>query len=276
MPVTMRTMLLPAGEMIPLLGQGTCGMGEHRGAHSAEVAALRTGFDLDMTLIDTAETYGDGGVEEVVAEAIAGQRDRVFIVSKVHPHHASSLSVLTSCDRSLRRLRTDRIDLYLLHWRGNVALSETIEAFEALKATGKIRYWGVSNFSIDDLKDLAAVPMGKSVQINQVAYNLMRRGIERDLLPWCRERGLPIMAHSPMERGQLARDGRLARMADRYGVSRARLALAWILSQEGVVAIPKAAAAEHVRDNRAALELRLAPADMVELDRCFAPQIGNR
>lgn len=276
MPATMRTILLPAGETIPLLGQGTWGMGEHRGAHRAEVVALRTGIDLDMTLIDTAETYGDGGAEEVVGEAITGQRDRVFIVSKVHPHHAARIGVLTSCDRSLRRLRTDRIDLYLLHWRGNVALSETIEAFETLKAAGKIRYWGASNFSIDDLKDLAAVPKGKSVQINQVAYNLRRRGIERDLLPWCRERGLPIMAHSPIERGQLARDGRLARMADRYGVSRARLALAWILSQEGVVAIPKAATAEHVRDNRAALELRLAPADMVELNRCFDPQIGNR
>jgi diketogulonate reductase-like aldo/keto reductase len=238
------------------------------------MTALQTGIDLGMTLIDTAEAYADGGAEEVVGEAVLGQRDNVFIVSKVHPHHSSRLGVLTSCDRSLKRLRTDRIDLFLLHWRGNVALSETIEAFETLKATGKIRYWGVSNFSIDDVKDLAAVPMGKSVQINQVAYNLMRRGIERDLLPWCRERGLPIMAHSPIERGQLARDGRLARTADRYGVSRARLALAWILRHEGVVAIPKAATAEHVKDNRKAVELRLAPSDLAELDRLFAPRIG--
>lgn len=276
MASAIRTILLPAGEPIPLLGQGTCGMGEHRESHKAEVAALRTGIDLDMTLIDTAETYGDGGAEEVVGEAAAGQRDKVFIVSKVHPHRSSRLRVLTSCDRSLKRLRTDWIDLYLLHWRGNVALSETIEAFETLKAAGKIRYWGVSNFGIDDLRDLAAVPMGKSVQTNQVAYNLMRRGIERNLLPWCRERGIPLIAHSPIERGQLAREGRLARIADRYGVSRARLALAWILSQEGVVAIPKAATAEHVKDNREALELRLAPADLAELNRLFSPQIGNR
>lgn len=264
-----RKTTLPAGEAIPVLGQGTAGMGEHNGSVRDEIAALRTGIDLGMTLIETSKSYGDGGAEAVVAEAVDGQREKVFIVSKVHPHHASRLGVITSCERSLRRLRTDRIDLFMLHWRGNVALAETVEAFEALRGAGKIRYWGVGNFLISDMKDLAAVPAGKSVQANQVAYNLTRRDIEGDLFPWCRERGVPIMAQSPIGGGHLARDGRLARTAERYGVSRAQLALAWVLRQDGVVAIPKAGNAQHVRENHDALDLRFAPADLVELDRVF-------
>lgn len=264
-----RKITLPAGEAIPVLGQGTAGIGEHSGSSRDEIAALKTGIDLGMTLIDTAESYADGGAEQVVAEAIDGQREKVFIVSKVHPHHASRLGVVTSCERSLRRLRTDRIDLFLLHWRGNVPLAETLDGFEALRSAGKIRYWGVGNFLIRDLEDLAAIPVGKLVQVNQIAYNLCRRDIECDLLPWCRERGVPIMAHSPICGGHLARDGRLARAAERYGCSRAQLALAWVLRQDGIVAIPKAGNVRHVRENRDALDLRLAPADLVELDRIF-------
>ncbi len=266
---TSRKTTLPAGEAIPVLGQGTAGMGEHRDSLREEITALRTGIDLGMTLLDTAESYGDGGAEEVVADAVDGQREKVFIVSKVHPHHASRLGVITSCERSLRRLRTDRIDLFLLHWRGNVALAETVDAFEALRSAGKIRYWGVGNFLISDMKDLAAVPAGKSVQANHVTYNLSRRDIEGDLLSWCRDRGVPIIAHSPIAAGHLARDGRLARMAERYGISRAQLALAWVLRQDGVVAIPKAGNAHHVRQNHDALDLRFAPADLIELDRIF-------
>ncbi len=276
MPTAIRTTRLPGGDDVPVLGQGTWGMGEKPIRRTGEVAALRLGVELGMTLIDTAEMYGDGGAEEVVGEAFAGRRDEVFIVSKVLPTHASRLGVVTACDHSLRRLRTDRIDLYLLHWRLGTPLAETVAGFEALKAAGKIRHWGVSNFDIADMIELAGVADGRDVQTDQVLYNLGRRGIEHDLLPWCRERAIPVMAYSPVEQGVLAADGRLARIADRYGVSRAQVALAWVMHQDGVIAIPKASNPDHVRENRAALDIKLAPADMHELDRAYPPPTGKQ
>lgn len=276
MPTAIRTTRLPGGDNVPVLGQGTWGMGEKASRRAAEVAALRLGLDLGMTLIDTAEMYGDGGAEEVVGEAVSGRRDEVYIVSKVLPTHASRLGVATACDRSLRRLGTDRIDLYLLHWRLGTPLAETVAGFETLKAAGKIRHWGVSNFDTADMAELAAVADGRNVQTDQVLYNLTRRGIEHDLLPWCRERGIPVMAYSPVEQGALAGDGRLARIADRYGVSRSQIALAWVLRKDGVIAIPKASTPEHIRDNRAAHDIRLAPADLQELDRAFPPPAGKQ
>lgn len=276
MSTAVRTTRLPGGDDVPVLGQGTWGMGEKPSRRTAEVTALRLGLDLGMTLIDTAEMYGDGGAEEVVGEAFAGRRDEVFIVSKVLPTHASRLGVVTACDHSLRRLRTDRIDLYMLHWRLGTPLAETVAGFEALKAAGKIRHWGVSNFDTADMIELAGVSDGRNVQTDQVLYNLRRRGIEHDLLPWCRERAIPVMAYSPVEQGVLAGDGRLARIADRYGVTRAQLALAWVLREEGVIAIPKASNPDHVRENRAALDIRLAPADLQELDRAYPPPAGKQ
>ena len=276
MPSYIRTMRLPGGDDIPVLGQGTWGMGEKPSRRAEEIAALRLGLDLGMTLVDTAEMYGDGGAEEVVGEAVSGRRDGVFIVSKVLPTHASRHGVVTACDRSLRRLRTDRIDLYLLHWRLGTPLADTVTGFEALKAAGKIRHWGVSNFDTADMIELAKVADGRNVQTDQVLYNLTRRGIEYDLLPWCREREIPLMAYSPVEQGILAVDGRLAGIADRNGVSRSQIALAWVLRQDGVIAIPKASKPDHVRENRAAHNIRLAPADLKELDRAFPPPAGKR
>ncbi|MDX2265502.1 MAG: aldo/keto reductase [Hyphomicrobiales bacterium] len=276
MPSTIRTVRLPAGEDVPVLGQGTWGMGEKSFRRADEVAALRLGLDLRMTLIDTAEMYGDGGAEIVVAEAISGRRNEVFIVSKVVPSHASRLGVLSACEQSLRRLRTDRIDLYLLHWRGGTPLAETVAAFEALKASGKIRHWGVSNFDAADMAELAGVANGKNVQTDQVLYNLTRRGVEYDLLPWCRERRIPVMAYSPVEQGVLAEDERLAKVANRHGLSRSQVALAWVLRQDGVIAIPKASSPDHVRENRAAHDLRLVSEDLYELDRAFPPPKAKR
>ncbi|MDW6025824.1 aldo/keto reductase [Mesorhizobium sp. BAC0120] len=266
-----RTTTLPTGEAVPVLGQGTWYMGEDSSRHGEEVAALRLGIDLGMTLIDTAEMYASGGAERVVADAVAGRRDEVFIVSKVLPSNASRHGVESACERSLVRLKTDVIDLYLLHWRGSVALSETVEAFEALKAAGKIRHWGVSNFDTDDMEELLALPAGSAVQTNQVLYNLGRRGIEHDLIPWCRTRRIPIMAYSPVEQGSLATSSRLADVARRHGASPAQIALAWTMRHDGVIAIPKASRPEHVRDNRAALDIDLTAEDLTELDRLFPP-----
>lgn len=265
------TLTLPSGEAVPVLGQGTWMMGERGARKAEEVAALRLGIELGMTLIDTAEMYADGGSEEVVAEAIRGRRDEVFLVSKVLPHNASRQGTIAACERSLRRLGTDRLDLYLLHWRGPHPLADTVAAFEQLKADGKIRHWGVSNFDTDDMAELMAVPGGRACQTNQVLYNLTRRGIEYDLLPWSRERGMPIMAYSPIEQGRLARGGRLAEVAARHGVTPAQIALAFVLGQPGVLAIPKATVAAHVRQNRAALDVALTAEDRGALDAAFPP-----
>jgi diketogulonate reductase-like aldo/keto reductase len=272
----MKRLLLPSGAGIPALGQGTWYMGEDQAARQAEVAALRLGLDLGMTLIDTAEMYGEGGAEEVVGEAIAGRRDEVFLVSKVYPHHADRRGVQEACERSLRRLATERIDLYLLHWRGNVPLAETLEAFTRLREQGKIGDFGVSNFDLDDMQEAAALPGGELIATDQVLYNLSQRGIEWDLLPWCRERGMPVMAYSPLEsnpleQGSLLANPALAAVAQRHEVAPAQVALAWLLRQDGVVVIPKAVQPRHVRENRAALELAQAldAEDLARLDAGF-------
>jgi diketogulonate reductase-like aldo/keto reductase len=270
----MKRLLLPSGSEMPVLGQGTWNMGEDPAARRDEVAALRLGMDLGMTLIDTAEMYGEGGAEEVVGEAIAGRRDDAFIVSKVYPHNADRRGVQAACERSLRRLGTERIDLYLLHWRGNVPLAETLEAFVRLREQGKIGDFGVSNFDTGDMEEAAALPGGGLIATDQVLYNLTRRGIEWDLLPWCRERRMPLMAYSPLEsnpqeQGRLLGDPQLAAVARRHGVTPARVALAWVLRHEGVAVIPKAVRPQHVRDNRAALDLVLTPEDLAQLDAAF-------
>jgi diketogulonate reductase-like aldo/keto reductase len=265
------TTALRSGEKVPSLGLGTFGMGEDRGRRKAEVAALRIGLDLGMTLIDTAEMYADGGAEKVVAQAIAGRRDDVFIVSKVLPEHAARRDVIAACERSLKRLKTDRIDLYLLHWREDTPLDQTIDAFEALVRAHKIRHWGVSNFDVDDMQELVRLPAGRLVAANQVMYNLNRRGIEHDLMPWCRRRHIPIMAYSPLDEGRLLGSRKLKSIAARLGATTAQVALAWLLQQKGVIAIPKAANPAHVHDNHAALGLRLTRADLAMLDRAFPP-----
>ncbi|TPI14755.1 aldo/keto reductase [Mesorhizobium sp. B4-1-3] len=276
MPSTVRTLKLPSGEAVPVLGQGTWKMGEDRRRRADEVAALKLGLDLGITLIDTAEMYASGGAEEVVAEAIAGRRDETFLVSKVLPSNASRTSVKRACESSLKRLSTDRIDLYLLHWPGSVPLSETVEAFEALRAEGNIRYWGVSNFDTDEMEDLVGLSSGGNVQTNQVLYNLSRRGPEFDLAPWCAERGIPLMAYSPVEQGALARNARLEAVASRHNATAAQIALAWMMAQPGVIAIPKAGRQEHVRQNAAALDIELTPEDFAELDRAFPPPTRKR
>jgi diketogulonate reductase-like aldo/keto reductase len=268
----MRYLRLPGGdEELSVLGLGTWGMGEARGRDPDVVAALRLGLDLGMTLVDTAEMYGEGGAEEVVGKAIAGRRDEVFLVSKVYPHNATRRGTVTACERSLKRLGTDRLDLYLLHWRGDVPLAETLDAFAALRQAGKIRRWGVSNFGMTDMAELWSLSGGTECAANQVLYNLSRRGIEWDLLPWCRERRVPVMAYSPIEQGRLLRQRTLGKVADRRGVTAAQVALAWLLARSPVIVIPKAADIGHVRQNRAALDLALAPEEFAELDRAFPP-----
>ena len=271
-----RTTTLPSGEALPVLGQGTWKMGEDGRRHADEVKALQLGLDLGMTLIDTAEMYASGGAEKVVAEAIAGRRDEVFLVSKVLPSNASRAGVQRACENSLRRLATDRIDLYLLHWPGSVPLTETVEAFEALKAAGKVRHWGVSNFDTDEMEELVGLRDGGNVQTNQVLYNLSRRGPEFDLVPWSRQRGIPLMAYSPVEQGALARNARLEAIAARHNATAAQIALAWVMAQPGVIAIPKASRPEHVRQNVAALDIRLTSEDFAELDRAFPPPTRKR
>jgi len=276
MPSTIRTTTLPSGEAIQVLGQGTWKMGEDSRRRADEVNALKLGLDLGLTLIDTAEMYASGGAEEVVAQAIAGRRAEVFVVSKVLPSNASRAGVQRACENSLKRLRTDRIDLYLLHWPGSVPLAETVEAFEALRRAGKIRHWGVSNFDTEDMEDLAGLPDGGNVQTNQVLYNLVRRGPEFDLAPWSRKRGIPLMAYSPVEQGALARNTGLDAVAARHNATPAQIALAWVMQQEGVIAIPKASSQEHVRQNFAALDIKLTAGDLADLDRAFPPPTRKR
>jgi diketogulonate reductase-like aldo/keto reductase len=274
--LTMKTLLLPSGRAMPVLGQGTWNMGENPDARQREIGALQLGVELGVGMIDTAEMYADGGAEEVVAAAIAGRREQVFLVSKVYPHNAGRRGVQDACERSLRRLRTDCLDLYLLHWRGSVPLDETLEGFEALQRAGKIRDYGVSNFDRDDMLEASRFAGGVRVGANQVLYNLARRGIEFELLPWCRERHVPVMAYSPLEsspaeQAGMLRNKRLLAIAERHDASAAQVALAWLLHQGGVAVIPKAAQARHVRENRAALDIALTPQDLAELDQAFPP-----
>jgi diketogulonate reductase-like aldo/keto reductase len=270
------TVTLHSGDKVPQLGQGTWRMGESRRAFDEEVAALRLGLDLGMTLIDTAELYAEGGAEEVVAAAVKGRRDDCFIVSKVKPENSTRAGTISACERSLKRLKTDRIDLYLLHWRGSPRLEEMLAGFEALLAEGAIRYFGVSNFDVDDMEELLSFPGGDACASNQVVYNLRRRGIESGLVPWSREHGIPIMAYSPIEQGRLGRDRTLAAIAARHGVTPSQIALAWVLRQGDMMVIPKASSEAHVRENRAALDIVLTKADLAELDRAFPRPRGTR
>jgi len=269
MTAAMPSISLPGGERIPALGQGTWQMAENRARRADEIKALRTGLDLGMTLIDTAEMYGGGAAEELVAEAVAGRRAEVFLVSKVLPENATRHGTVKACERSLRRLQTDHLDLYLLHWQGSVPLSETIEAFEALVRAGLIRRWGVSNFDIDDMKELVALSKGDEVATNQVLYNLTRRGIEYDLMPWAKRFGLPLMSYSPIEQGDLLRHPALQKIAQRLNATSAQVALAWVLAHPGIWAIPKAGRPEHVMENYGALKVDLTPRDMAALDAAF-------
>ena len=271
-----RTTPLPSGRTVPVLGQGTWRMGEDRSRRQTEVAALRYGLDLGMTLIDTAEMYGEGGAEEVVAEAIAGRREEVFVVSKVYPHNATRRRVIEACERSLRRLKTDYIDLYLLHWIGDVPFAETVEAFQQLKEAGKILEHGVSNFDVSDMEEWMALPGGDEVATNQVLYNLAYRGIEWELIPWSRERRIPIMAYSPVaqktvEQKQMFNDPNLKSVAAEHGVTPAQIALAWVLRHKDIIAIPKASQPQHIRENRAALDIKLTDDDLAKLDKSFPP-----
>jgi diketogulonate reductase-like aldo/keto reductase len=266
-----RRVKLSAGEEVPALGQGTWKMAEDRARRADELAALRLGIELGMTLIDTAEMYGEGKTEELVGEAIVGLRDRVFLVSKVYPHNASRVGVAQACERSLRRLKTDRLDLYLLHWPGSVPIAETVEGFEALKRAGKIRHWGVSNFDADEMKELFEVPGGRACATNQILYNLSRRGPEYDLLPWMEERGLPTTAYSPIEQGRLRRSGALDEIGRKHGATLYQIALAWVMRRPDVIAIPKAARAEHVRENRTAAGIVLDEHDLSAIDAAYAP-----
>ncbi|MCW8278552.1 aldo/keto reductase [Pseudomonas sp. PCH199] len=269
----MRTLQL-AGTQVPVIGQGTWQMGEDQSRHKEEVAALRQGIELGMTLIDTAEMYAEGGAEEVVAQAIAGQRDEVFLVSKVYPHNASRQGIPQACERSLKRLGTDHIDLYLLHWRGQYPLEETVEAFERLRETGKIGRWGVSNFDVDDLQELST----PACATNQVLYNLEERGIEFDLLPWCQQHMMPVMAYCPIgQGGQMLVNATLKQVAARHGVTPAQVSLAWLLRHNGVIAIPKAVLPAHVRLNAQAAGLQLEAGDLEALDQAFhAPKRKQR
>jgi diketogulonate reductase-like aldo/keto reductase len=269
------TVTLRSGERVPALGQGTWHMGEDRRRAADEAAAVRLGIELGMTLIDTAEMYGSGGSEEMIARAIEGVRDELFIVSKVYPHNASRSGVVAACERSLARLRTDRIDLYLLHWRGSIPVAETLEGFDRLQRDGKIRYHGVSNFDRADMAEWVALKGGEKVAANQVLYNLSRRGPEWDLVPWCREHGVAIMAYTPLGQGSLLRDRTLAEIARRRDATPAQLVLAWLLRQPGTIVIPKAARPEHVRENRGALDVVLTEEDLAALDRAFPPPKGR-
>lgn len=268
----MREVTLPDGTQVPALGQGTWHMGERGGAAKAEVAALKLGIELGMTLIDTAEMYGNGGAEEVVAEASAGQRDKLFIVSKVYPHNASRDGVPAACERSLKRLRTDRIDLYLLHWQGSHPLADTVEAFEKLRAAGKIRYWGVSNFDTNDMQRLVRLPHGADCATNQVLYHIGSRGVEFELLPWCAENKMPVMAYSPVgQGGSLLRSKALAAVAKRHDATPAQIAIAWTMRHANVISIPKASEPSHVRQNAVAGGISLTEADLAEIDAAHPP-----
>jgi diketogulonate reductase-like aldo/keto reductase len=267
----MRTVTLKTGETVPALGLGTWHMGERKSERPAEVKALQLGLDLGLNLIDTAEMYGEGGAEEMVAEAMAGRREKIYLVSKVYPHNASRKGTVAACERSLKRLKTDRLDLYLLHWRGSHPLAETVEAFEGLKKAGKIKSWGVSNLDSDDMDELTRVPGGKACVSDQVLYHLGSRGAEWQLLETCRKAGIMVMAYSPLGQGPLLKKPALKAIADKHACDPAAIALAWVLRHEGVVAIPKATRLEHVRANVKALDIKLDVDDLKALDTAFPP-----
>ena len=250
----MKTVRLACGERVPALGQGTWNMGDDPALRAEEVATLQLGIDLGMTLIDTAEMYGDGRSESLVGAAIAGRRDDIFLVSKVYPHNASRKAMRKACENSLRRLRTDRLDLYLLHWAGSVPMAETLDGFDALRRDGLIRHFGVSNLDLTAMQELWDLPGGTGVQTNQLLYNLARRGIEHDLLPWLQTRSVPVMAYSPLEQGQLLCDRRLKEFSERHGMTPAQVALRWLLANDDVIAIPKTSSRLRLRENAKAFD----------------------
>jgi diketogulonate reductase-like aldo/keto reductase len=264
----MRRIDLPGGLNVPVIGLGTWNMGEDPARAAEETRALHAGLDAGMTLVDTAEMYGDGRTETFLGTALSGRRDEVVLVSKVYPHHASKARMARACEDSLKRLRTDRLDLYLLHWPGNVPIAETVAGMEDLKARGKIRAWGVSNFDVAAMEELMTAG-GTGCATNQVLYNVTRRGPDFDLAPWLAARGIPLMAYSPIEQGRLPAGGALAEVAARHGVSSFQVALAWVI-RAGAFAIPKAASLAHVAENRAAAEIVLSAEDMATIDRAFA------
>jgi diketogulonate reductase-like aldo/keto reductase len=267
--LTSKTVTLPSGEAVPAFGVGTWRMGESRGRRAEELASIKLALDLGVRLIDTAEMYGEGGAEEIVGEAVAGRQDRVFIVSKVYPHNAGRKDAIAACERSLKRLGIDAIDLYLLHWPGSVPIAETLAAFQALRDAGKIRYYGVSNFDEAELAEAFAAPGGKDIAANQVLYNLSRRGVEKRLLPWQRQRGIPTMAYSPLEQARLLRTPGLTRFASKHGMTPAQAALAWLLAQDDMIVIPKTSHGERLKENIAALDHPLSAEQIAELDGLF-------
>jgi len=271
----MKHVTLPGGEVVPSMGQGTWKIGERAERRSDEIAALRAGVELGMTLIDTAEMYGDGAAETLICEALGDRRDQLFLVSKAYPQNASRSRLAGACEASLKRLGTDRLDLYLLHWRGSLPLAETIEAMEALKSAGKIRHWGVNNLDTDDMDELVAAG-GDGCVTDQILYNLVRRGPELDLLPWLAQHTLPVMAYSPVEQGRLTSHPALDKVAAQVGGTPAQVALAWTLRHDGLIAIPKASSIAHVRENRAAVFIVLSDADLATLDAAFPRPAGRR
>ena len=273
--MNMPQITLPDGEHVPAYGQGTWHMGETRTRFADEAAALKLGIDLGVTLIDTAEMYGNGVAEEIVAEAAKGRRDKLFIVSKVLPYNASQRGAVEACERSLKRLKTDHIDLYLLHWRGSYPFAETLAAFDKLKQQGKIRHHGVSNFDRRDMEEWVKSG-GEGVASNQILYNLTRRGPEWEVIPWCRQHNVSIMAYSPIEQGRTLGQAGLAQVAARHdGATPAQVALAWLLRRDGMIVIPKAGNKDHVRENAGALELQLTDQDLADLDKAFPPPKGR-
>ena len=268
---TIRTVSLPNGTTMPALGMGTWYLGEQPARHDTELAALRTGIEIGLTLIDTAEMYGEGAAEELVGQAVAGRRDDIYLVSKVLPHHATRQGTVQACQASLRRLGTDHLDMYLLHWQGRVPLAETVQGFEELVQAGLIGCWGVSNFDAPDLDRLASVPGGDQVQTDQVLYNLGRRGPEYDLIPRCRQAGMPLMAYSPVDHGRLLEHSAVRDMATVKGVTPAQLAIAWVLRIPDVSVVAKASTRAHVRENRAAMEISFSQAELEQLEAMFPP-----
>ncbi|WP_296397310.1 aldo/keto reductase [Reyranella sp.] len=271
----MRSCNLPSGAAMPVLGLGTWRMGESARRRAEELEALKYGLDLGYPMIDTAEMYGDGEAEEIVGDALAGRTAKPYVVSKVYPHNATRSGTIAACERSLKRLRLPRIDLYLLHWRGGARIEETFEAFHRLRDAGKIADFGVSNFDLDDMQDAARIDKGL-IGSNQVLYSLSRRGPEFDLLPWMRKRSIPLMAYSPLDQGGLLRKAALKKVADEVGCTPAQLALAWLLAQPGVITIPKSSTRERVKENFGALDVKLAPEILRELDRAFPPPNGKQ